>query len=234
MDRREPERAEAWFYLGAALRRARAVRVLRVERLAAARDGKRIKESLERRSRSIRRMHDAEFGIGMYRYYAGSRRRYLQLLRLLLLLPGGDREGGLRADRARQPPGTAGARRSRLSAPPALPLVRAASSTRRSRSSATCSRAIRTTRCSARSKRRSSTSTSTITPRAWPPPSAARRRAQRARCIRADIADRARAPQHREAARSTRTARSRAPRRSTRCSPANPPRRSTRSRAPAS
>ena len=66
----EPERAEAWFYLGAAYGVRAQWRVLRVERLAAARDGKRIKESLERALALDPAMHDAEFGIGMYRYYA--------------------------------------------------------------------------------------------------------------------------------------------------------------------
>ena len=40
-------------------------------------------------------MHDAEFGIGMYRYYAGVAPAIFRFLRLLLLLPGGDRAGGL-------------------------------------------------------------------------------------------------------------------------------------------
>ena len=44
---REPERAEAWFYRGAAYGARAQWRVLRGERLAAARDGKRIKDALE-------------------------------------------------------------------------------------------------------------------------------------------------------------------------------------------
>jgi hypothetical protein len=40
-------------------------------------------------------MHDAEFGVGMYRYYAGVAPAAFRFLRFLLLLPGGDREGGL-------------------------------------------------------------------------------------------------------------------------------------------
>ena len=40
-------------------------------------------------------MHDAEFGIGMYRYYADVAPAVFRFLRFLLLLPGGDREGGL-------------------------------------------------------------------------------------------------------------------------------------------
>lgn len=90
-----PDRAEAWFYLGAAYGARAQYRVYRTERLAAARDGKRIKESLERALALDPAMHDAEFGIGMYRYYAGVAPAAFRFLRFLLLLPGGDREGGL-------------------------------------------------------------------------------------------------------------------------------------------
>jgi tetratricopeptide (TPR) repeat protein len=92
----EPRRAEAWFYLGAAYGARAQFRVHRVERLAAARDGKRIKEALERALALDPGMHDAEFGIGMYRYYAGVAPAMFRFLRWLLLLPGGDREDGLR------------------------------------------------------------------------------------------------------------------------------------------
>ena len=91
----EPERAEAWFYVGAAYGARAQFRVYRVERVAAARDGKRIKESLEKALALDPSMHDAEFGIGMYRYYAGVAPAVFRLLRFLLLLPGGDRAGGL-------------------------------------------------------------------------------------------------------------------------------------------
>jgi tetratricopeptide (TPR) repeat protein len=93
--RREPERAEAWFYLGAALGARGQWRVLREERLSAARDGKRIKTALERALALDPQMHDATFGIGAYRYYAAIAPSYLRWLRWLLLLPGGDRAAGL-------------------------------------------------------------------------------------------------------------------------------------------
>ncbi|MEZ5287695.1 MAG: hypothetical protein R2712_23410 [Vicinamibacterales bacterium] len=92
---REPDRAEAWFYLGAALGTRAQFKVLREQRLSAARDGKRIKEALERALTLDPAMHDAEFGIGAYRYYAGVAPAYLRWLRWLFLLPGGDRAGGL-------------------------------------------------------------------------------------------------------------------------------------------
>ena len=91
----EPNRAEAWFYLGAAYGARAQWRVLRLERLPAARDGKRIKESLERALALDPAMHDAEFGVGMYRYYADVAPVFLRWLRWLLLLPGGNRVEGL-------------------------------------------------------------------------------------------------------------------------------------------
>lgn len=92
---REPERAEAWFYRGAAYGARVQWLVLRGERLAAARDGKRIKETLERALELDPRLHDAEFGIGLYRYYAAIAPAALRMVRWLLMLPGGDRAGGL-------------------------------------------------------------------------------------------------------------------------------------------
>ena len=96
MTQANPDRSEAWFYLGAAYGVRAQFRVHRVERLAAARDGKRIKASLERALAIDPAMHDAEFGIGMYRYYADVAPAFFRFLRVLLLLPGGDREDGLR------------------------------------------------------------------------------------------------------------------------------------------
>lgn len=93
--RDEPERAEAWFARGAAYGARAQWRVLRSERMAAARDGKRIKETLERALQLDPDLHDAKFGVGMYRYYADVAPAGLRLLRWLLLLPGGDRTQGL-------------------------------------------------------------------------------------------------------------------------------------------
>ena len=92
---RSPERAEAWFYLGAACGTRAQWRVLRGERLAAARDGKRIKESLERALALDPDLHDAWFGIGLYHYYADVAPAAARVLRWLLALPGGDRVTGL-------------------------------------------------------------------------------------------------------------------------------------------
>ena len=92
----EPENAEAWFYLGGSYGARAQWRVLRGETLAAARDGKRIKEALERSLALDPDLQDAYFGIGLYRYYADVAPTTAKILRFLLALPGGDRVGGMR------------------------------------------------------------------------------------------------------------------------------------------
>jgi hypothetical protein len=92
---RSPDSAEAWFYLGGAYAARVQWRVLRHQKLAAARDGKRIKEALEQAITLDPGLEDAWFGIGLYRYYADVAPVAARILRFLLLLPGGDREEGL-------------------------------------------------------------------------------------------------------------------------------------------
>lgn len=92
---REPASAEAWFYLGGAYGARAQWRVLRGERLAAARDGKRIKQALEHSLSLSPGLDAAYFGIGLYRYYADVAPAAARLLRWLLALPGGDRTRGL-------------------------------------------------------------------------------------------------------------------------------------------
>jgi tetratricopeptide (TPR) repeat protein len=93
---REPKRAEAWFYLGGAYGARAQWRVLREERLAAARDGKRIKNALEQALALDPSLQDAYFGIGLYHYYADVAPAAVRMLRWMLLLPGGDRLQGMR------------------------------------------------------------------------------------------------------------------------------------------
>ena len=93
---RAPGDAEAWFYLGAAYAVRVQWRVLRDEKVAAARDGKRIRDALEQAIELDPSLHDAYFGLGMYKYYADVAPAAARFLRMLLLLPGGDREEGLR------------------------------------------------------------------------------------------------------------------------------------------
>jgi tetratricopeptide (TPR) repeat protein len=93
---REPGRAEAWFYLAGSYAPLVQWRVLRGARLSAAREGKKIKNALERALALDPTLQDAHFGIGLYHYYADVVPAAFKLLRWMLLLPGGDREQGLR------------------------------------------------------------------------------------------------------------------------------------------
>lgn len=93
---RQPGRADPWFFLGAAYGLRVQFRVLRAERLSAARDGKRIKDALEKALAIDPNLQDAYFGIGLYRYYADLAPTALKLVRWMLFLPGGDRARGLR------------------------------------------------------------------------------------------------------------------------------------------
>jgi len=92
---RDPRSAEAQFYLGAAYAARVQWRVLRDEKLAAARDGKRIKQALERAIAMDPELDDAYFGVGLYQYYADVAPASAKVLRFLLLLPGGNKTEGL-------------------------------------------------------------------------------------------------------------------------------------------
>jgi tetratricopeptide (TPR) repeat protein len=92
---RAPEDPEAWFYLGGAYAARVQWRVLREERVAAARDGKRIKQALERSIQLAPGLEDAYFGIGLYKYYADVAPTAAKVLRFFLMLPGGNRSEGL-------------------------------------------------------------------------------------------------------------------------------------------
>jgi hypothetical protein len=99
---REPRLAEAHFYAGAAYAVRVQWRVLRDEKLSAARDGKRIKQALDRAIALDPDLDDAYFGLGLYEYYADVAPTAAKVLRFLLLLPGGNRTEGLaRMRRAR-------------------------------------------------------------------------------------------------------------------------------------
>jgi len=92
---REPQRGEAWFYLAGSYAPLVQWQVLRGERLAAARNGSRIKHVLERAVQLDPTIIDAHFGIGLYEYYADVASSAAKVLRWLLFLPGGDRVKGL-------------------------------------------------------------------------------------------------------------------------------------------
>jgi hypothetical protein len=93
--RREPQRGESWFYLAASYAPLVQWRVIRGERLTAAREGKRVKDALEHALKLDPGLEDGYFGIGLYHYYAAVAPAYAKFLRWLLLLPGGERATGL-------------------------------------------------------------------------------------------------------------------------------------------
>jgi len=93
--RREPGRAEAWFYLAGSYGPLVQWHVLRGDHLAAAREAKLIKDALGQSLKLDATLGDAYFGIGLYHYYAAVAPTVVKLLRWFLLLPGGDRAMGL-------------------------------------------------------------------------------------------------------------------------------------------
>lgn len=93
---RDPRRAEAWFYLAASYAPLVQLRLLRGERLAAAREGAKIKSALEQALVLDPALDDAYFGIGLYHYYADVVPLGAKFLRVLMFLPGGDRALGLK------------------------------------------------------------------------------------------------------------------------------------------
>ena len=93
---REPKRAEAWFYLGGAYGTRVLLRGHRGQYLSAARDGKRIHDSLRLAISLDPTIGDAYFGLGLYHYYAAIAPRAARILSMLMFLPGGDRAGGLK------------------------------------------------------------------------------------------------------------------------------------------
>jgi hypothetical protein len=93
---REPQRAEAWFYLAGAHAPLEQWRILRGQKLSAARDAIGLKNALDKTIALDPSLQDAYFGIGLYHYYAAVAPAAVKMLRWLLFLPGGDREGGLR------------------------------------------------------------------------------------------------------------------------------------------
>jgi len=95
--KRDPRNAEAWFYLAGSYAPLLQWQVLRGERIGAARNGNRVREALEHALKLDPSLADAQFGIGVYQYYADVAPAAAKVFRWLLLLPGGDRVKGLRA-----------------------------------------------------------------------------------------------------------------------------------------
>jgi len=95
--KREPRNAEAWFYLAGSYGPLVQWQVLRGERVGAARNGNRVREALEQALKLDPSLTDAQFGIGIYQYFADVVPAAAKVLRWMLLLPGGDRLKGLQA-----------------------------------------------------------------------------------------------------------------------------------------
>jgi len=95
--KRDARNAEAWFYLAGSYAPLVQWQVLRGERVAAARNGNRIRIALEEALRLDPALADAHFGIGVYQYYADVASAAAKVFRWLLFLPGGDRVKGLEA-----------------------------------------------------------------------------------------------------------------------------------------
>jgi hypothetical protein len=95
--KRAPRNAEAWFYLAGSYAPLVQWQVLRGERVGAARNGNRVREALEHALTLDPSLADAQFGIGIYEYYADVASATAKVFRWLLLLPGGNRVKGLRA-----------------------------------------------------------------------------------------------------------------------------------------
>jgi tetratricopeptide (TPR) repeat protein len=93
---RESNRAEAWFYLGGSYGTRVLLKGLRAQYLSAARDGRRIYNALQQTIKLDPTLTDAYFGLGLYHYYAAIAPTAARVLRFLLLLPAGDRAGGLK------------------------------------------------------------------------------------------------------------------------------------------
>ena len=87
----EPRRGSTW---ALRMERGRSGKSFARQRLSAAHDGKHIKATLERSLALDPDLHDADFGVDVYRYYADIAPATIRLLRWLFLLPGGDRQGG--------------------------------------------------------------------------------------------------------------------------------------------
>jgi hypothetical protein len=99
---RDPKNAEAWFYLAASYAPLVQWQLLRGERLAAARNGSRVRDALLKTLALDPSLADAHFGIGVYEYYADVAPTAAKFFRVLLFLPGGDRAKGLQEiDRTR-------------------------------------------------------------------------------------------------------------------------------------
>lgn len=93
--KRNARSAEAEFYLGLTYAMQGRLAALRGESRAVARAGKKMRSALLRAHELDPQLDDALFGLGLYNYYVDTLSPLIKLLRILLFIPGGDRETGL-------------------------------------------------------------------------------------------------------------------------------------------
>lgn len=94
--KRAPQAAEAHLYQGMVYGMEGRLRALLREDRAAASAGKKMRAALLRARQLNPQLDDALFGLGLYNYYVASFPLVVQLLRVLLFIPGGDKATGIR------------------------------------------------------------------------------------------------------------------------------------------
>lgn len=87
--------AEAHLYAGLAYAMEGRLRALRGENRAAASAGRKMRAALLRAWQLNPQLDDALFGLGLYNYYVATLSPLVQLLRVLLFIPGGDKATGI-------------------------------------------------------------------------------------------------------------------------------------------
>lgn len=95
-DAKNPRSGRIQLYLGGAYGMRARYHVMRKEWMGAARDGKRAVDRLERAVEIDSTLYDAYLGLGMYQYYTAVLPKVVKVAQVLLMVPRGDRETGLR------------------------------------------------------------------------------------------------------------------------------------------
>ena len=90
------DEARNYFYEGLAYGVRARLEALRDHALATARAGKKLRSLSLAALKLDPNLEDAWFGVGLYNYFVDTLPTYVKMLRFLILLPGGDRNAGLR------------------------------------------------------------------------------------------------------------------------------------------
>ncbi len=92
----QEDAARSYFYGGLAYGLRAQLEALRDHALATARAGKKLHSLSLEALKADPTLQDALFGVGLYNYFEATLPTYVRMLRFLIMLPGGDRELGLR------------------------------------------------------------------------------------------------------------------------------------------